>query len=367
MHRDIKAANIMLNDKGDVKIMDFGLAKVRGGPKLTKEQSTLGTASYMSPEQTRGEEVDNRTDIFSLGVLIYEMLTGQLPFKGDYEQAITYSILNEAQEPITALRTGIPMELERIVNKCLQKEQSARYQGANDLFVDLRQVNKQMTSSDFDIDSKVPKSKPQAPSSKPHMEQKSFGKRITSGLGIFTIFVIATVVVWKQVFGPAKVAIPFQNMQMSRLTSTGKAALADISPDGKYVVHSMTDQGKSSLWVRQIVTGSDVQIIPPAEVVYHSTAFSPDGNYIFYVMASNVTPIPTLYRVPTLGGRADKILTDIDSQITFSPDGRQIAFIRQLSSEGEEVVMVANIDGSNLRKLTSRKEPEFFVSESINY
>ena len=142
IHRDIKSANIMLTEKGDVKIMDFGLAKVKGGPKLTKEQSTLGTASYMSPEQSRGEEVDHRTDIFSLGILLYEMLTGQLPFKGDYEQAITYSILNEDQESITALRTGIPMELERIVNKCLQKKADARYQHADELLVDLQQIMK---------------------------------------------------------------------------------------------------------------------------------------------------------------------------------------------------------------------------------
>ncbi len=152
-------------------------------------------------------------------------------------------------------------------------------------------------------------------------------------------------------------------MQMSRLTSTGKAAIANISPDGNYVVHTMTDQGKSSLWVRQIVTGSDVQIIPSDVVAYHSTVFSPDGNYIYYVMSNNVTPIPTLYRVPTLGGRADKILADIDSDVTFSPDGQQIAFIRQLSSQGEEALMVANINGSNVGKLTSRKEPGFFVSE----
>jgi serine/threonine protein kinase/tetratricopeptide (TPR) repeat protein len=140
VHRDIKSDNIMLTPRGQVKIMDFGLAKLKGSTKITQTGSTLGTASFMSPEQASGEDVDQRSDIFSYGVVLYEMITGQLPFKGDHEAAIIYSIVNETPEPLARYKTGVPGELQRIVNKALAKDKNVRYQHAGDLLVDLKSL-----------------------------------------------------------------------------------------------------------------------------------------------------------------------------------------------------------------------------------
>jgi len=287
VHRDIKTQNVMLTKKGEVKVLDFGLAQTSASTKLTRLGSTLGTVSYMSPEQTRGEPVDQRTDLWALGVVMYELIAGRLPFGGEYEQAVTYSILNEDPEPLTSLRTGVPMGLEWIVTKLLAKKAENRYQSAGDLMVDLRTVDLNATGMSRTVSTVSAPGASSAPgtsgaSTPPRSETRGlFTFMHPAGwVGLILLVSMIAVLTSLLLIGPD---IPVSSMKrLEQPLQIGKLIAAlDISPHGDKVAIATDHIHLLDLKTGELRTYD-------ASGVYIHLSFSADGSDLLITTAGSI-------------------------------------------------------------------------------
>lgn len=415
-HRDIKSSNIMIAARGRVKVLDFGLAKLTspvGAGDLTSDSQlatrvktspgiVMGTVNYMSPEQAMGREVDYRTDVFSFGVVLYEMATGRLPFTGETITETIDRISHNQPEAIARFNYSVPAELEVIIKKALRKDRDERYQTIHDVLVDLKDLKRELdmaaglerstppSSPGTEIPSQtglpsvvgVTGSRPMPTNPVPVTHATSSAEYVageikrhkSAAIMIVVLVVLLAAAIGVSLIGfgiykyfaqrsaPKKTNLGVSsNMKITRLTTNGKTENAAISPDGKTVVYVLRDGGQRSLWIRQVAINSNVQIVPPAETNFGRQTFSPDGNYVYYQAQDKANPTGALFQVPVLGGTPRKILANIQSAITFSPDGSRIAFLRNdNAATGEDQLIVANADGTNERKLATRKGDRFF-------
>ena len=369
VHRDLKPGNIMVSDDGFTKVLDFGLAKLTEKrlesasatamtelADLTSEGAVIGTVHYMSPEQVQGKSVDHRSDIFSFGCLLYEAATRRRPFVAESNVETMHKILHDKPTPIEELNPQAPAELRRLIRRCLAKAPDQRLQSMKDVALELREIVDEYDTLSVSATSATTTSTVRAIPA-----PKRRGPLLPILIAAGVVAVIVTGYFMTRRDEPAA-PIPFQNMRAATQTSRGDVNFTALSADGRYLAYVAGAAGQSTMRVRQVATGSDVEILPMSNAGLESPSFSPDGNYLFYLKRSPDQPAyRMLMRVPSLGGSEEQKGFDVDSRASFSPDGKKVCYLRGVPQENKWALLVLDLDTGAEKELASVRRPEQFA------
>jgi serine/threonine protein kinase/Tol biopolymer transport system component len=434
VHRDIKPENIIIRHDGLVKVVDFGLAKLtepqnasphqdthdtQPGSRVTRTVHTepgvlMGTANYMSPEQARCQEVDARTDIWSWGVVFFEMLTGHLPFMGATNSDVIAEIL-KSEPPLS----GLPDAVRLILQKSLSKEMEDRYRAMPELLGELEELLRQIEEnrlphlslpvdkpastidatqpedasrvaspvnpiSETNQTANRPASNAAAPTSAQPRAANTLGEPFASlppssaatsrkagpvlaarsklligagGLLVMAVALVAYSLIGRQAARSQKISGP---PALTHLTHEGQVMDVAISGDARLLAVVQIEAGKQSLWINDLVSGEKWQLLPPDPALCWGLRFTPNGQSLFYITTQPSSTISVLYRMPVRGGPSQKLVVNIDAPLAVSPDGMQIAFVRSYPGQHRDALIVANVDGSAEQEMASRQHPDKF-------